>query len=287
MKNKICAGIITFNPNMQRLIKNIQVLKKQCNDIVIIDNSSKNINEIKAISNQLDFYLISLDKNYGIAKALNILMNYADTLSYEWVLSLDQDTIVANNLIYEYKKYLNLNKIGALSCNIKKLNEKITNERTEREYEEIDRCPTSGFLCNIKVFKKTRGYNEWMFIDYVDYDICMKIKLEDYKIYKINSTYILQDLGKLKINKTLFFVGNMLNLKKIVNFSHTYNHSPIRNYYFVRNSLYYINKYKKYINYKNEYKKIIKWEIKKILLESNKYANIKALSKGIKDYKGI
>ena len=124
-----------------------------------------------------------------------------------------------------------------------------------------------------------------MFIDYVDYDICIKLKIAGYFIYRINSAFIIQELGKAQVIKFIEKIGKLLNVKKIINFSHTYNHSPLRNYYFVRNALFYQSKYKNYIDLNKDRMFVLKWELKKLLLEPKKLAILESIFHGYKDYK--
>ena len=138
---------------------------------------------------------------------------------------------------------------------------------------------------SIDAWKAAGQYDEWMFIDYVDYDMCRKLQLKGFKIYQINTVEVKQDLGNIHYNKLLYKIGELLRIDKIKNFSVTYNHSSFRNYYYVRNSLYYINKYADIIDKKSEIKKLIKWEIKKVLLEKNKIKTMKSIYRGFRDYK--
>lgn len=277
--NNFYALIISYNPNISRLESNAVRLKEQGFKIMVVDNGSIN----PPISVLKPEEIILLGENTGIAKALNIGMEKALQRGAEWILSLDQDTEVAANLLSEYLKYINLPEIGALCPRIIRKNEK---EISHTEgYEIIDRCPTAGFFVKAKVWQLTKKYDEWMFIDYVDYDICMKINIMGYKIYRIYSTYIIQELGNMHINPVIYKIGEAMHLRKMMNFARVYNHSPLRNYYFVRNSHYYIRKYREYIDVNAERNHIFRWEIKKIILEPRKIENIKAIIKGIKDYK--
>ena len=43
----IGALIVTFNPDLDVLLRNIQAIRQQVNRVLIVDNGSKNINEIR------------------------------------------------------------------------------------------------------------------------------------------------------------------------------------------------------------------------------------------------
>lgn len=273
------AVIVSYNPDIKRLTKNYRLLKEQGFEVIVVDNGSNIDLEEYLPKNDL----IKLGENKGIATALNVGMQGAKERSGSWVLSLDQDTEVASNLLTEYSKHIDLQEVGALSPRIIRRGEK------EKEYtkniEEIERCPTSGFFMTIELWETIGGYDDWMFIDYVDYDICRRIKNSGLHIYKINTTYIIQELGKLEVNSFFDSLGRTLHIHKLRNFAKVYNHSPVRNYYFVRNALYYMYKYKDYINLRYERGFLLRWELKKIILEKNKIENIRSIARGIKDFK--
>jgi rhamnosyltransferase len=59
----------------------------------------------------------------GIAKALRQVMIYSINNKYDWVLTLDQDSIPSKDLIRNYIRYIDtLKNIGAMTCIIKDRN---------------------------------------------------------------------------------------------------------------------------------------------------------------------
>lgn len=272
----ILAGIVLYNPDIDRLKKNIKAIEKQVNKIIFIDNSKeqseKNINIVNQMLKESQFVYISNNGNVGIAKALNQIMEYAFNKEYEWVLTLDQDTICPQNLIESYKHYLNIPNVGIICPKIKDRNfEFINNDSGKTDY--IEYCITSAALTSTLIWKKVGGFSEELFIDYVDFDYCLNLKKNNYKILRVNSSEILHEIGHAKqyciLGKTIL----------------TFNHPPIRNYYIVRNKLVCAYKYKKYVNIGKEKKEILTHIIKVIFLEKNKLCNLRYIYKGIKDGK--
>lgn len=282
MQKKYAVVIVTFQPDIQRVTGNVRELRRQGFFVIIVDNFSGNIKDIRERSG-CDL-LIEFPENKGIAAALNSGMKAAVENGAEWTLTLDQDTMVAKNLLEEYKKFTSLPNAGALCPSIEKRGEGIVGNR-KKKVETVKKCPTSGFFISTKAWNAVGEYDEWMFIDYVDYDIETRLRKLGYKIYRINTTRIIQELGKLSVNRFFDKLGKLLNIKKISNFAVTYNHSPFRNYYFVRNALYYIDKHKDFLNVRGEYVFLIKWEVKKLLLEKQRLKNLRALLRGVRDYK--
>ncbi|EOL49393.1 glycosyltransferase [Enterococcus caccae] len=281
---KICAGIVTYNPEIELLIKNLNLIKRQVEKIYIFDNGSSNLENIKEIDKDIE--VISVGKNVGIAKALNNIMQHASDEEYEWVLSMDQDTLLGENVIKKYSEYLNDESVGILTLKVirKSSEQKIIYETPSNNLvDSVQRCPTSGMLLKTSLWEAAGKYDEWMFIDYVDYDMCQKILLLDKKILRINEAYMIQNLGDTKEGSLLgkaFSRSKSLTLNR---WARTFNHNPNRNYYYMRNSIYFIRKYKNHIKVKQEVKKIFSWELKKLLFEKQKLSQFLVIIKGIKD----
>lgn len=272
----ILAGIVLYNPDLDRLKDNIRAIEKQVEKIVFVDNSMgssvKSIEVIDQILQEKQYVYIDNNGNLGIAKALNQIMTYAYYNKYEWVLTLDQDTICPQNLIASYKQYLNLTDVGIVCPKIKDRNFKYeNNDLGETDY--IEYCITSAALTSTIIWKKVGGFSEELFIDYVDFDYCLNLKRNNYKILRVNSVEILHEIGHAK---TYHIFG-----KTIL----TFNHPPIRNYYIVRNKLVCAYKYKNLVNVRKEKQEILTHILKVIFLENNKLINIRCLHEGIKDGK--
>ena len=224
----IIAGIVTYNPNMNRLKSNLDAVKSQVQMIVVADNGSNNIQEVNSlIKNINSAILLNLEKNYGIAFALNRIFEYAEKKNYEYVLTLDQDSVCGPNLVFELKKYA-FNGIGIVSPAIWDINRN-DNEALSSLYghsEEIDQCITSGALTSVEAWKDVAGFDEVMFIDGVDFDFCDRIKKYGWRIIQSNSTYLEHEIGHITIRR---FLGFPVAIK---------NHSAFRKYYIAKNIIY-------------------------------------------------
>ena len=72
----VYAGIVTYNPEMALLEKNIRSIKGQINTVIVVDNASANITEIEKLCELLEVPILRNKQNLGIAAALNQLMQY-------------------------------------------------------------------------------------------------------------------------------------------------------------------------------------------------------------------
>ena len=270
---KIYAGIVTYNPDLTRLNEIISAVYPQADKLIIVDNGSVNYAEICELIKQFpNVCMIHNHKNQGIAKALNQIMETAKAENANWVLSLDQDSVISDSLIAHYRPYLDTPGLGMLTCILKDRNTTgFTAKNLNGECEEVQRCITSGCLTSVEAWENVGRYDEKMFIDYVDYDLCMSLREHGYKIMRVNTEGILHELGH---SKDVRFNG-----KDTV----VFNHSPMRKYHIVRNRLYYTRKHASIVNTRLEYKGILKYVLTALIYEDNKISNLGAMIRGAVD----
>jgi rhamnosyltransferase len=234
---KICAGIVLFQPDLDKLIANINSIAPQIGHIFIVDNASMNISEIIPKFSGNKYVVIQNGENLGIAKALNQLIACARKNEYQWILTLDQDSISDDFLVKKLcsgvKEYPHAGMVTPyiIDLNLTSLEE--YKSLCLPESEIVQTCQTSGTLTNVDAVIGVGGFEEKLFIDHVDHEMCLRLRKHDYSIIKINSAYLLHEVGKGKRKK---FLG-----RKII--YHYYN--PKRVYYQTRNLLYMLRKYKK------------------------------------------
>lgn len=267
---RICAGIVTYNPDIDRLRENLDAVCAQVNKVFVVDNHSENIGMVEALISQREYEitLIKNDDNYGIARALNQLID-ASKQDFEWVLTLDQDSVIQDGLLDQYKQYLDAPKVGMICCDIKDRNYSLKQEEKQQDYEYVTKCITSGTLTNIKACLACGGFDNDLFIDMVDDDICYSMAEKDYKILKANYVGLLHEIGKSTYHKAGDF-------EFVVN-----NHSALRKYYISRNSVYMIRKHR--LNPVKEYFYIYRRILTVTFFEEDKMNKIKAIIRGIRD----
>lgn len=265
---KIAGVVILYNYTIE-VIENIKTYSSFCDKIYAIDNSDVEINvELKnriiEIGN-IDY--ISLGKNEGIAKALNIGISKADEEGMRWILIMDQDSRFENNLLDEYMKVIEKEeKVAVIVPNYKFDRKKLN---IFYGYKEIDYEMQSANLVNIEIWKNLGKYKENFFIDVVDYEYCIRAKKMGYKIFQCGEAILEHQPA---ITKT----------KKVLNRSFKYGYcSPERIYYQARNLLWTANKYKYFKLYLIL---AMKW-VKILLLFDRKKEFFNYFNRGIKDCK--
>ncbi|MZJ92982.1 glycosyltransferase, partial [Collinsella aerofaciens] len=171
---KIGSVIVTFNPNTTQFKQVLDAVTGQVESIKVVDNGSSNIIDIWRLTKNYNNVTVEmLNDNFGIAEAQNIGVRGFESLSYDWVLTLDQDTIIPFNYVEQLKKeciglknagiitgaYMDIKWNATEVCTIRSKR----TPRVQRVTEEI----SSGNLVLVQAWQEVGGFDERLFIDYV------------------------------------------------------------------------------------------------------------------------
>jgi len=268
LRNETLVVIVTYNPNIPMLERCLNAIEKQFDNIIVVDNASTNINLISEYikKNHLQVELLKLNKNMGIAYAQNLGLNSVKTnRSKKWLLTLDQDSVIPENLTEEYEKTLSgCKNVGLIGC-----------AYTKKSYTVIDtpRIISSGSLINIKKLLSIGGFNNGLFISHVDHDCSLRMLKKGYRTI-LNSNVLLEhNLGSKTNRRT--FLGNY----------YTY-YKPIRYYYNTRSAVYIFKKHfftSPYFTLEILLYSIFVANIFLLIYEPNKLKNLRMLVKAFWD----
>lgn len=281
--NSVLAVIVTYNVDEKFKVR-IERLKDKVEEIVVVDNGS-NETTIEMLKTLQGLNVIYLKENMGIAYALNRGIEYGISKGYKWILTLDHDSIVTQNMISKMLQCYNdleetLKSKTAMLVPVHIEEKESTNEQQyemniEKGYNEVLTEITSGALTKTDVYKSMGLYDEKLFIDLVDHDFCLNLNKKGYKILQVNSAVLVHNLGESEKKK-------VLGVTMIPT-----NHSALRRYYMSRNRHYIWDKYKedfpKWVL--TDKRRFITENLKIILFEDNKIEKFKYIKMGIRDYK--
>lgn len=196
----ICCSIVVYKPDRNRLIENIKSIDNQVDQIIIVNNDFNEKNFLDSLSDRnKKITTIHNNKNLGIAYALNQAINYADKNKFEWIITLDQDSIVAASSVSKMMDYAN-SDIAIVAPLIRDQNRSFHN-LVEDSIDYIEWAITSSSITNINVWKLIGGFDNNMFIDLVDYDYCKRATLAGYHIIRVNSVVLDHQLGNGREHK--------------------------------------------------------------------------------------
>ena len=213
----VAAVIVVFN-DYDSLVVLIESLVDQVNAIVIVDNSDNSDDGYEMPDAVLDMPDIVYQRsagNKGLAAGINDGVRLSKKLNAEWIVLLDQDSILAADMIRcmldKYTQNPNIDNIRLL-CPDVFLSDKRSHyyplsfglfrfKKVTTASDEVDFCITSGSMIKSCLFDDVGYMEESFFIDYIDYDYCLRLRSFGYKILYVSDAKLTHRLGVRKTNK--------------------------------------------------------------------------------------
>jgi rhamnosyltransferase len=190
----LAAVVITYNPDAG-LATRLKAIRQECARTYIVDNGSDahSVKILKKIAVQLKLRLIALSTNRGIAEAQNIGMVAAFADKADGVILFDHDSTpdkhLAQNLVRTYNAQVTKLKNPAIvGSRIFDINMRafakhpvyagpFFRRRNCNEDEDLTdalMCIASGTLIMHQVYDLVGQMRSKMFIDYVDWEYCLR-----------------------------------------------------------------------------------------------------------------
>ena len=148
-------------------------------------------------------------------------------------------------------------------------------KKPKKDIEDVVEVMTSGNIINLTAYKKIGGYKDWLFIDGIDFDYCMNLNVNGYKVRRLNYCELEHELGDIK-------VIHLLKRDFVCS-----NHNYIRRYYMARNNHYIYDMYHDaFPEYCTMILNGLDGQFRNIIaFEKDKYRKLRNMRRGYKDYK--
>lgn len=266
MRFQAMAGIVTYNPDSADLSKSVPTLVRQLDRVVIVDNGSDNLPSIRDVLKPYpQVLLIENQRNEGIAKALNQIFSWGRSHGYPWILTLDDDSEIPPTMMRGYEDYLDrCDRNVGIVCPLLKNRRDGTIFHSKRS---VDECITSGSLTRVAAWEAVGGFDEWLFIDGVDFDFSRRMVRAGYEIHECGSVIMPHQIGR---SRSIDVLGR----HPII-----WNHSAFRQYYIQRNAPYVDFKLGTYSPIRARLR-FLKDLVFVLIWEDDKWAKVRAMVRG-------
>jgi len=262
MNNRVLTIVVTYTPSRELLKKNISAIIDDVDWILIWENTPE--------GEKLQYrYICDSKVEYcgdginSISHALNYAWKYAEINGYDYLLTMDQDSVWDDFKTYRKKVMSYIDKSdrvlgpNAYYSSINKL-------------VECDHIITSGMLLKIDTINKIGGWNETFSIDCVDDEFCLRAKRKGIKSFYIGDCILHQTYGNPCQVK---FFWKTIVLR---------NDSPERLYSIYRSHVILVRMFPEFKTVKKElvnfWIPLIKWTL---LFEKQRLKKFLAINKGI------
>ena len=268
-KMRISCGIVSFNPDIDLLQSNIEAIINQVEQVFVVDNGSDNVNAVERLTDQYSsVQLIKNPENRGIAAALNQCCKASTEDGYQWIVTLDQDSICPEHFIDGLSQLISIEKkVGIIAPLIVDRSVGVIGHHPNG-YAEVRTCITSGAMTSLAVWNELQGFDEKMFIDSVDFEYCYRVRKAGYKVIQTDQVQLSHSIGEATMCRFLFW-----------KFKNT-EHGAFRDYYIAQNNVYYPKKHKLWLRFIRGNLRNLRSVFVVLLYEKDKIGKVSAIVKG-------
>jgi rhamnosyltransferase len=220
--------------------ENIKLMQRECGHLLIVDNGSEP-ETCSWLAKLPGAKLLLLGQNLGVAAALNRGAAWARANNFSWLVAFDQDSCPNEGFVSAlWLTHLRQPEAAVVGPRI------LESDAATHPYRWVRRHPfwpvffqrvecrgadlpavtmviTSGSLLNLDAWSNAGGFDEGLFVDYVDVDYCLKIFRQDLAIAVSQGAGLRHYLGARQSGRVL---GKDLRPT---------HHAPFRHYYIARN----------------------------------------------------
>lgn len=243
---KVHAIVITYNPELDVLSREFELVIPQVDKIWLIDNASSS--SLATWLDDLGLYdkleLVQMPANLGLGAAQNVGIQLARAAGATHVLILDQDSQPMSDMVDRLLAASDqLQSAGvpvaavapvyadsatAPACGFVRLGWLDFKKQAVlpgQDVVEADFVISSGSLIPVSVLDDIGPMDESLFIDHVDTEWCMRAKSKGYKLFGVPAARMVHTLGD---RRTRIWFLRWRNVSY---------HSPFRYYYMLRNGV--------------------------------------------------
>ncbi|MDZ7651135.1 MAG: glycosyltransferase family 2 protein [Burkholderiaceae bacterium] len=246
-RSRVLATIVSYEPDRDALGHLVETLLAGGIDVLIVDNSESESGRVsaQAVAAAFGADFIGNPLNIGVAAAQNVGLRLARERGLPYVLLLDQDSTLQVDTVERLVAALvRLREAGEPAAAVgasfvdprsgyqapfAQLRHVRMNKLwpTPGAPAECDVLISSGCLLALDAVERIGLLDESLFIDYVDFEWCLRAQSAGYKLFGVAEATMDHTIG----DSSIMVLGRVITL-----------HSPVRNYYFIRNALLFARK---------------------------------------------
>jgi rhamnosyltransferase len=272
----ISAGVVSYDPP-ESLVALCRSLVVQGCPVRVVDNGSATAAGVLAACERAGAQVVRLGENTGVSGALSVLFDAAE--GDEWVLTLDQDSVVPGDFVC-----LLTDAAGTADRRVAVIGPVVRDQQSGDVVQgdpsattayDVPGVITSGSLCRSAALRDVGGVRTDLFVDYVDWDLCLRLRAAGWRVVVQPRAVMLHSLGATRTHR---FAGVVR-----VRASH---HSADRQYYKYRNFILLARAgtFRGATWWALRQAAALGWGPLKIaLLEQDRVAKMRAIVQGIKD----
>ncbi|HEL3750200.1 TPA: glycosyltransferase family 2 protein [Stenotrophomonas maltophilia] len=211
--HRVCAVIVTYGPDPELLRRVVDSVLQQVGHLVVFDNGSRGVDVKALLGAAPGISLLASPHNVGLGSALNRSYEQAQSLGFDYVLLMDQDSVLepgmvdvlgtalvelaGNERIAAVGPQFRDARSGMLAPFVRfgfPFNHKLRGGPGQRI--SCDFLITSGSLVPMSALRDIGAMDESLFIDNLDMDWCFRAKRSGHALYGICDAQMSHSIGE-------------------------------------------------------------------------------------------
>ena len=221
------AGVVVLYRPTEAVAANIESYLDQVDRLFVVDNSESGSCANWPLMAQPNVIYLPNHANFGIAAALNVGARRAAAAGYDLLLTMDQDSNAAPDMVARMLECLEGREWAQVGMLSPFHVTKSEHQPGSAACEDVMTPMTSGCLLNLRAYEAVGPFLEELFIDFVDNEYCLRLRKNGFAVLRANHARLQHSVG---------------DTKKYGPFIAT-NHSPLRRYYKTRNRFLVFSRY--------------------------------------------
>lgn len=285
MNSRLFAAIISFRPD-ESLIRLVDVLGRHSIYVLVIANEDNGASRqiLSSLPPEFNGEVIHNPQNMGIAYALNQALHYGIENQFDRMITFDQDSLPLECYFEEiefHEKFFETHRNVALvsptliTFDGAEIRTDSHYGVSDAQYFFVATAITSGSTFDLRSLSEVDGFATDFFIDYVDHEVCLKLRKYGYVAVRSTRARVKHRIGT---HRAASIFGK--------NFSLT-EYSPHRHYFIARNRILTYRRYFRFFPIWTLRDAAIStvWTFFTLMLEANRVSKLGNLALGI--YHGV
>jgi rhamnosyltransferase len=235
---RVIAVVPTYRPDPD-VVENIRQVAAQVDGVVVVDDGSGAdaaplLDAIQAGGAQV----IRLGENGGIAGALNAGVVAALTDGADFVLTVDQDTVLPNGYaataLATFERANPVTRLGIVAVDAVNGAPSLPTWTSPEGFGLVPEAIQTGFVISRACLESAGLFDERLVIDCVDTEYCLRVRDHGFRIAVAKGTDIRHSIGR---RAELRPFGVPLHHRESGRVATYQYHSPFRRYYIARNNV--------------------------------------------------
>lgn len=271
---RVAAVVTTFQggeslrPHLERIVEQVEVV------VIVDDSGDPSREDVFTFAGMEKAIVLRNEENLGIAAALNRGIAQAGAMGCDWIITLDDDTLVSRTYMDDVFSFVQAGaqpSAGLIACSREGSVPSAPDDPCGYKIKRT--LITSGCVFEFRTFQEMGGFDEGLFIDLVDFDFCTRLRQSGRSLVLLNKAGMAHRVGSARTVR-------VLGMTIVV-----YHHAPFRLYYQMRNVFLFARKHLAFDPVLSLYLLLdaFRLPLKALFFESRKRARLFYLCTGLLD----